>query len=431
MDPDIGDAIQILILFVLLFLSAFFSSAETAFTTVNRVRLRSLSEEGDPKAGNVLKVLEDHSRMLTAILIGNNIVNLSASALATSLVLAHFSSVFVGVSTFILTVLILIFGEIVPKRLAAAHAEEFCIKHAGVVRLYILLATPLCWVANALSALFLRLIHAEAGDPYSAMTEEDLKTYVDVGHEDGAIESDERELIYNVFDFSDAAAKDVMIPRVDMVTAPMSARYKDLMEIFRENMYTRIPVYDEDPDKIVGLVNVKDFLLVEDTERFVLKDILREAHYTHEFKKIDDLLTEMREKAVNVCFVLNEYGATGGMITMEDLLEELVGELRDEYDHDEDELIHKIYENQYLIASGMKLDDINDALGTDFDSEHFDSLGGIIIEQLDRIPEDGDSVTLPNGTQLKVCGVRDNRIEKVLLILPEKEQEEEQKKPEE
>ncbi len=422
MESGIGDALQLVILVILLFLSSFFSSAETAFTTVNRVRLRSLSEEGNLKAKKALKVLEDHSRMLTSILIGNNIVNLSASALTTSLVLAHFNSLFVGVSTFILTTLILIFGEIVPKRLAAAHAEEFCLKHASILWIYILAATPLCIVANALSALFLMLIRAEAGDPYSAMTEEDLKSYVDVGHEDGAIESDERELIYNVFDFSDATAKDVMIPRVDMVTAQMEATYTELMEIFRENMYTRIPIYDEDPDKIVGMINVKDFLLVEDRKGFSIRDILREAYYTHEFKKIDDLLTEMRERAVNVCFVLNEYGATVGMITMEDLLEELVGELRDEYDHDEDELIHKIYDNQYLIASGMKLDDINDALGTDFDSEHFDSLGGIIIEKLDRIPEDNDCVTLDDNTVLKVRGVNDNRIDKVLLILPEKEE---------
>ena len=426
MDPDIGDAIQILILLILLFLSSFFSSAETAFTTVNRVRMRALAEEDDKRAKIVLEILEKHTRMLTAILIGNNIVNLSASALTTSLVLAHFKSIYVGVSTFILTTFILIFGEIVPKRLAAGNAEEFCLKHAKTLQVYITLATPLCLVASSLAGLFLKLVKAEVGDPYSAMTEEDLKTYVDVGHEDGAIESDERELIYNVFDFSDAAAKDIMIPREDMVTIEAEAGYQELFGIFKENMYTRIPVYEEDPDKIVGLVNIKDFLLLEDKDSFKVRDILREAHYTHEFKKIDDLLTEMREKAVNICFVLNEYGTTVGMITMEDLLEELVGELRDEYDHDEDEQIHKIYEDQYLIASGMKLDDINDALGTDFDSEHFDSLGGIIIEKLDRIPEDGDTVSLDDGTVLKVRGIKDNRIEKVLVVLPGKEEKSEE-----
>ena len=423
MDLDPSDAIRIIVLLVLLLFSAFFSSAETAFTTVNRIRIRTLAEDNNARALLVQEILERYSKMLTSILVGNNIVNLSASALTTSLVLRHFQGgvlggYAVGVSTFILTSFVLVFGEIVPTRLAAAHAESYALSYAPFIRAFIRLLTPVVFVVGKVSDAFMRFLRQESKDPFFAMTEEELKTYVDVGHEDGVIESDEKKLIYNVFDFSDAVAKDVMIPRIDMVTAPLSATYAEVFAIFRENMYTRIPVYEDDPDRIVGLVNIKDFLLVENTDALRLKDILRSAYYTYEFKKIDDLLTEMRGRAMNVAFVLNEYGATVGMITMEDLLEELVGEIRDEYDHDEDELITQIYDRQYLVASGMKLDDINDALGTSFDSENYDSLGGIIIEALDRMPQDKDTVTLSDGTTLKVCGVKDNRIEKVLLTLP-------------
>ena len=257
------------------------------------------------------------------------------------------------------------------------------------------------------------------------MTESELKTYVDVSHEDGVIESEEREIIYNVFDFSDALAKDIMIPRINMVTASIEDSYEDLLEIFRASMYTRIPVYEDDKDNIIGLVNIKDFILVTDRTSFCISNIMREAYYTYEFKKTADLMLEMREKTTNVAFVLNEYGVTVGMITLEDLLEEIVGEIRDEYDADEEDFIRQLEENKYLVEGSMKLDDINDALGTHFDSEDYDSIGGIIIECLDRLPADGEEVALPDGTLLQVQGINQNRITKVLLTLPNLEPEEE------
>ena len=221
------------------------------------------------------------------------------------------------------------------------------------------------------------------------MTETELKTYVDVSHEDGVIESEEREMIYNVFDFSDAVAKDIMIPRIDMVTVDINSGYEDLLSLFREYMYTRIPVYEEDKDNIIGQVNIKDFILVENKESFSIRSILRDAHYTYEYKKTADLMMELRQQMQNVAFVLNEYGACVGMITMEDLLEEIVGEIRDEYDAEEEEYIQEIEPGTYLVEGSMKLDDINDALGTKLDSEDYDSIAGIVIEILDRMPEDG------------------------------------------
>ena len=232
-------------------------------------------------------------------------------------------------------------------------------------------------------------------------------------------------MIYNVFDFSDALAKDIMIPRINMVTVDVADTYEEVLSVFRESMYTRLPVYQDDKDNIIGVINIKDFILTKDPKTFQVKDILRDAHYTYEYKKVADLLIEIREKTTNVTFVLNEYGATVGMITLEDLLEEIVGEIRDEYDADEAELIQKKGERSWLVEGSMKLDDINDELGTDLDSEDYDSISGIIIENLDRLPEDNEEVTLDNGIHLKVQGIDQNRIKKVLITLPEPPAEEE------
>ena len=222
-----------------------------------------------------------------------------------------------------------------------------------------------------------------------------------------------------MFDFGDSLAKDIMIPRIDMTTISIQAGYEELLQTFQESMYTRIPVYENDTANIVGLVNIKDLLFVKDNQDFCIKNILRDAYYTYEFKKTADLLMEMRASASSVAFVLNEYGATVGLITLEDLLEEIVGEIRDEYDEDENEFIKKISDQEYLITGSMKLDDINDALGTEFDSENYDSIGGVMIELLDKLPQAGESVVLEDGTTLLADSINLNRIEWVRMILPE------------
>ena len=422
MDTD--GVMQLIALIILVLLSAFFSSAETSLTTVNRVRLKTLAEEGNRRAKTALEVLDKYGKMLSAILIGNNIVNLSASALATTLAIhIHFT---VGIATAILTVVILIFGEIVPKNMAMINSEKMALLYASMISGLMKLLTPLIFVIDSLAKGIMKLFRVDA-DKKTAMTENELRTYVEVGHEDGVIESEEREMIYNVFDFGDAVAKDVMIPRIDMVTVDKEATYEEVMEVFKDCMYTRIPVFEEDKDNIIGLINIKDFILVEDKEHFRISDILRQAYYTYEFKKTADLLVEMRQKCFNVAFVLNEYGGTAGMITLEDLLEEIVGEIRDEYDSDEEQLIQKMQDRTYLVEGSMKLSDINDELGTDLKSEDYDSIGGLIIEHLDRVPEDGAQIVTEQGIRLQVQGVSQNRILKVIMELPEKKEPEEDK----
>ena len=419
MDTD--GVIQLFSLLILVFLSAFFSSAETALTTVNRVRLKALADEGNKHAQTAMDILDKYGKMLSAILIGTNIVNLTASSLMT--IVAMKIRLSVGIATGILTVVILIFGEIVPKNMAMIYSEKLALFYAVLIAGLMKVMTPVIFVVDKLSGGIMKLLHIDTSKK-TAMTEVELRTYVEVSHEDGVIESEEREMIYNVFDFSDALAKDIMIPRIDMVTVSEDAGYEEVMALFKECMYTRIPVFREDKDNIIGMINIKDFILVEEREHFSISSIMRQAYYTYEFKKTADLLIEMREKRANVSFVLNEYGATVGMITLEDLLEEIVGEIRDEYDEDEEELIQKVEERTYLVEGSMKLSDINDELGTLLASEDYDSIGGLIIENLDRLPEDGETIVTDQDVTLQVKGISQNRIVKVLMILPEKKSEE-------
>lgn len=423
---DTTGVIQIAALIVLVILSAFFSSAETAFSTVNRVRLRTLAQEDHKGAIRVLHILDQYGKMLSAILIGNNIVNLSASSVATTLAIKLWGSRAIGITTGVLTLIILMFGEIIPKTWARQKAESITLVYSSLIKMLMTVLTPVIFLIDKISSWILHLLHIDANGNDMSITETELKTYVDVSHEGGAIESEEREMIYNIFDFGDTVAKDIMVPRIQMTTVPIDATYQELLSTFQESMFTRIPVYDGDPDHIIGLVNVKDFILVKDKEKFQIKKILRDAYYTYEYKNVADLLMEIREKSYNIAFVLSEYGTTVGMITMEDMIEELVGEIRDEYDGDEEELIQETEDGKYLVEGGMKLDDINNALDIEMISEDYDSIGGLMIEKLERLPEDQESIQLENGIALQACGIQDNRILKVLITLPATDETEEE-----
>ncbi|NDO48639.1 HlyC/CorC family transporter [Lachnospiraceae bacterium MD335] len=421
---DTPGVIQLVILAVLLVLSAFFSSAETALTTISAVKIRAMVEE-NPK-GRVLtlqKILDNKGKLISAVLIGNNIVNISASSLMTSLVIRLWGNAAVGIGTGILTLFVLIFGEIVPKTWAMCNNEKLSLAYANVIYFLMTVLTPVIFIVDKISGFFLKLMHIDPSSR-SAMTETELKTYVDVSHEDGVIEQEEKKLIYNVFEFGDSVAKDVMIPRISMTTVDVNAAYDELLAIFSESMYTRIPVYENEIDNIIGFVNVKDFLLVTDKSAFQIRDIIREGYYTYEYKGTADLLLEMRRITSNVALVLNEYGATVGMITIEDLLEEIVGEIRDEYDEDEAELLKKLDDFKYEVGGSMKLSDINDALNTTFESEDYDSIGGIMIELLDRFPTEGEEVVTEDGVSITATKVDNNRIETVVIVLPPPEEDE-------
>lgn len=419
---DSSDVTQFIILIVLLALSAFFSSAETALTTVSRIRIRTLADEGKKNAKTVLKITDDSGKMLSAILIGNNIVNLSAASLTTSLAYALGGSM-VAVASGILTIAILLFGEITPKTMATIHAEKMSLIYAPIISIFMKIMTPAIFVINGLSLGVLFLLRVDPNAKNRAMTETELRTIVDVSHEDGVIESDEKEMIYNVFDLGDAKAKDVMVPRVHVTFADVNSSYEELIEIFREDKFTRLPVFEETTDNVIGTINMKDLLLFDNTKKFHVRDILREAYFTYEYKNISELLVEMRQASFNIAIVLDEYGETAGLITLEDILEEIVGEIHDEYDENEEDFVQKISDQEYIIEGSMNLDDLNDRLDLAFESEDYDSLGGFIIEHLDRLPEVGDSIVTDDGIKLIVETLDKNRIEKVHVYLPVKPEE--------
>ena len=418
---DSSDAIQIAALLFLLLLSAFFSSSETSLTTVNKIRIQSLAEQGNRNAKILEKVISDSSKMLSTILIGNNIVNISASSLATTITLRLFGNAFVSVSTGILTLLVLIFGEITPKTMATIHSEKIALSYARIIYALMVLFTPLVFIVQHLSFLMLRLLRVDPNAKGASMTEHELRTIVNVSQEDGVIESEEKQMIYNVFDFRDSVAKDIMIPRIDMTFVDINCTYEELMDIYRDVKYTRFPVFEDNTDNVIGTINVKDLLLLtqKDIEHFSIRSILREPYFTYEHKSTADLLLEMRESSYNLAIVLDEYGATAGLVTTEDLLEEIVGEIRDEYDEGEDEEIRVIIpEKEYIVDGSSKLDDISEALQIELESEDYDSIGGYIIEHLDSLPAQGQGITLESGIRLVADVVRKKRIEQVHIYLP-------------
>ena len=424
---DSSDAIQFLILIILICLSAFFSSAETSMTTVNKIRIQTLAQEGDGRAETLLKVIENPGKLLSTILIGNNIVNLSASSLATTLTMRLFGNAAVGISTGIITLLVLIFGEITPKTLASIHQERLALAYAKPIRILMIIMTPVIFLMNHISGAVLTLLGSDTKPRSNTITEMELRTLVNVGHEEGVIESDEKKMIYNVFDFGDSVAKDIMVPRTDMACIDAEATYEEFMEVVREQMYTRYPVYEETTDHVIGIINIKDVLLAERHQEFCIRDYLREPYYTYEYMKTADLMVELRKTQNNIAIVLDEYGATAGLITLEDMLEEIVGEIRDEYDEDEEDFIRRLGPSEYVVEASMHLDDLNDLLGLSLESEDYDSIGGFMIGMLDHLPEQGEEVTFQN-LRLVADQVDGNRIDKVHIYLTEepKEQPEEE-----
>jgi len=416
---------KIAILVLLLILSAFFSSAETAFNCANEIRLKSLAEDGNKRAKAVLKILDNYSKLISGILIGNNIVNIVASSLTTTLALLSGFSFAVSIATGALTIIILLCGEIIPKNWAKIKADKIVLFYAYFFRIYLTLFTPVIFLFDKTALILMKILRINTKDDAPSITEGELRTILDTSHEDGVIEEKEKDMIINLFDLSDSKARDIMIPRIDMVMVSENATYREILNVFKENMYTRLPVYRDTKEHVIGIINIKDFLFVKNPDKFKIEDYLREPYYTYEYKNTSDLLTQMRLSSNNIAIVLNEYGDAEGMITLEDLLEEIVGEIRDEYDTDEEELIEKVSDNEYIVQGNLKLDDINDALDTEFESEDYDSIGGLMIDNLDRLPKEGESVTLEDETVLTALKVARNRILSVKILLPEKKEENE------
>lgn len=411
--------IQITALIILLALSAFFSSSETALTTVSRIKIRTMANEGDARAKMVQKVTANTQKMLSAILIGNNVVNISASSLATVLFMNLFGSSGAGIATGIMTLLVLIFGEITPKNMASHQALRMSLKVAGIIYALTVVLTPVIFVVNHICGFIIRLAGGDKDDKKSQMTEAEFRTIVDVGNESGAIENEEKDYINNLFDFSDTEVRELMIPRIDATMINVNWSYAKVRSVFLEEMYTRIPVYDTDTDHVVGILNMKDLLKQKEGEQFSLRSYLREPFFTYEFKNADELFNQMRKKRIHMAIVLDEYGSVSGIVTLEDLLEELVGDIQDEYDEREEKELTETAPGEYTALGSMNLDDLSEAIGLQLESEDYDTIGGYLLGLFDHLPRKGERYVSKEGVIFTVSEVKHRRIEKVNIRIPQ------------
>lgn len=415
--------IQVVILFILLSISAFFSAAETALTSISKVRVRHLKEEGVKGASVLEKLISEPKKLLSTVLVVNNIVNIAATSISTSVMVGLFGSQGVAWATATMTVLILIFGEVTPKTLASNNKEGVSLAVAKILNLSIVIFAPLVFLINLMTTLIFKILRIEDDDPKSLVTEEELKAMVNFSHEEGVLEQEEKAIIDNVFEFGDMKAENAMIQRIDMVTVSADANYDELLNLFKEEKMSRFPVYRGNIDNIVGILNIKDiiFLTDEEEETFKVEDYMRDAFFTYEFKKISQLLEEMKLAKTQIAIVLDEYGGTSGLLTIEDLVEVLVGDIEDEYDEHEDEIV-KISNNEYIVDGSTKISDVNEYLHKDIESGEFDSIGGYIIGYLNRLPIEGEEIELNNFIRVKVLSLDKNRIAAIRMMIDDIEE---------
>lgn len=414
---DLSDAAQPIILFILLVLSSFFTASEAALNAVNKLRIRTLADDDISGAKTAGKLLEEPRKMLGAISFGKNAAKLTAAAMMAMMARTYWGSQWVALAVGTLIFLFLIFASIVPRTISLINPEKTTLMVAGPIYLLTKLLSPIVLLLNAICNGLLKLVGINAKAKVAPITEDELRTLLDYSHEEGVIESEERRMISNVVDFGDSLAKDVMVPRTDMAFANVEFTYDELVLAFSEEKYSRMPVYSETRDNVIGIVNLKDvFFYNEDTRNFNITDIMRDPYFTYEYKKTSELLIEMRRDSISLAIVLDEYGATVGLITIEDLLEEIVGEIRDEYDEDEEDSIKAISQNEYIVDGFTKLDEINDVLGLHLESDDYDSIAGHIIYLLEHLPEEGESVE-DNDVVFTVASVDKNRVDKVHILI--------------
>ncbi|MCL2321911.1 MAG: hemolysin family protein [Oscillospiraceae bacterium] len=406
---------QIVVLVLCLILCSYFSVSETALMSLSKIRLKHMIEENVKGVGRVERLIKNTNKLLATILVGNTVVNVTASSLATSIAINISTSYGVGIATGITTFLILVFGEITPKSLAAKNSEKVSLAVAPslIVITYILL--PIVKIITIFSNFFIKILGGNKYQTEPFITEDELKTMVNVSEEEGVLEEGEKKMIYNVFEFGDNLVKDIMVPRVDIVAIDYEERYEEVLKIIKEEQFSRFPIFKESMDDIIGVLNVKDILFASNiSEDFSIDKYMREPIYTYEFKKISHLFNEMKRDRNHMAVVLDEYGGTVGIVTIEDLVEEIVGDISDEYDEDEDLGIKVIKEDEYLVNGSVRIDDLNDLIGTKMESEEFESIGGFILGILGRFPEKNEEVSFEN-MKFIIEEIDKNRIEKIRI----------------
>ena len=422
---DSAQIMNIISLIILLILSSLFSCSETAFLSVSKIKIRTLAEEGNKKAKLVESLLDDQDRLLSAILVGNNLVNIGASSLTTATIMAIFGdgAQTVAIATGVVTLCILIFGEITPKSLATQNADKLVFALAPFIRFVCVITKPVVFVLNIITGFIIKLLggNQEHGP---SLTEEELKTIVTVGHEEGVLEKEEKEMIHNVFEFGETEIKEIMTPRIHVESLPDDCTYDELMNVYHDAQYSRYPIHDESFDEIIGVLNMKDLLFIDiDKEYFDVKKYMRETFVVYEFNQVNVVFASMRKEHATLAIVLDEYGVMSGIVTFEDIVEEIVGEIDDEYDDASDDIV-KINDHEYLVDGSLNLNEVNDEIDTHFESEDFESIGGLVLGEFSGVPKIKDKIEFP-GVTIIIEKMHKNRIELLRLIIHEMKEEEE------
>ena len=386
--------IQLIVIIIGIILSAFFSSSETALTSVNVFKIRQMEKNGVEKAPLVKKLVDNIGSVLTTILIGNNIVNIVTTTVATIFFTEVMGPKGAVISPIILTIVVLIFGEVTPKNIATANSEKLALAVARPIRFLDIILKPINFVLGKITGAITKSFVEEESS--NLVTEEDLKTIVDVSEEQGVINNEESEMINNVFEFGNSYVADIMTARTNMEAISVESTPEELNDMLKETNHSRIPVYGKNIDNIVGILHMKDIVSnIADGKDLVLEELIRPAYYVYDNMHIFDLFTNMRGENVSLAIVIDEYGGTSGLVTIEDIVEELVGEIDDEYDKDNQD-IFKLTENSFLVNPSMHLNDFNDYFNLELEEIKNDSVGGYVIDHLSRIPSEGDSVSIDN-----------------------------------
>lgn len=413
---------ELLLLIVLIALSGFFSASETALMSLNKIRLKHMVESNIKNSNKIEKLLEMPDKMLGSILLGNNAVNIAATSVATALAISIFPEGKRGVAyvTAVMTFLILVFGEITPKSLAVQYTEKISLFVSTPILFLSKAFSPLIYLLTKITALIIKLFGGNINEKKPFITSEELRTIVDVSSKEGILEHDEKEMIYNIFEFGDLRIKDVMVQRMDMLSVSLDANYQEVIELFQSKKFSRLPVYDDTIDNVVGILYAKDLFFKEvsegfSTDVFSVSEYMREPFYTFEFIKISDFFKQMQGDRNHLAIVLDEYGGVAGLITMEDVVESIFGEINDEFDEIEELNIEVIKENEYVINGNVRLDELNELLNTNFESEEFESFGGFIIGILGRLPKTGEIVHY-KSYKFIVEKVEKNRINKIRIF---------------
>lgn len=410
--------LQILVLIVSLILAGMASAAETAFTSISRIKLKNQVEEGDPKAIQIDRLLSQPNVFLSTILIVNNVAVIVASSMATVLALRFSANFGELISTILISLIVLIFCEITPKTAAVQNPLRWARMLVTPVRGAAWLLRPIVWALSAITNSLVRLLGGQIKHRGPFVTEEELRLLVTVGEEEGVLEEEETDMIKSIFEFADTTVREVMIPRIDMVTLESTATVDEAVDVAMQGGFSRIPVYEESVgiDDIIGILYTKDMLrqLREGHNTLPIRELVRPAYFVPETKKLDDLLHEIRQRRVHMVIVVDEYGSVAGLVTIEDLVEEIVGDIQDEYDREE-VLFERVNENEYIFDAKISIDDFNEVMDMELESEYYDTLGGFLYDKLDKIPVAGDTITFDNLV-FTVLTTRGRRITKVRVV---------------